>query len=208
MLLVSDEQVGIDVGLKTFATCSDGQEIENPRFFRVEEKALAKVQRLLSKQAKGTPETPERRKRRRVVARVHERIGWRRNDFSHQHSRRIVNQFGLIAVEDLEVNRMVHNHCLAKSISDAAWRGFRSMIGVKAEWAGRKFIAVNPAYTSQTCSGCGHRIAPDKRLRLSDRVFECACCQLHIDRDLNASLNILRLGIQSLGNQPLEAARL
>src|SRR5215203_5015117 len=150
-LPVSDEQVGIDVGLKTFATLSTGQQIENPRFFRVEEKALAKVQRLLSKQAKGTPETPERRKRRRVVARVHERTAWRRNDFSHQHSRRIVNQFGLIAVEDLEVNRMVHNHCLAKSISDAAWRGFRSMIGVKAEWAGRKFIAVNPAYSSQTC---------------------------------------------------------
>src|SRR5215203_6199310 len=105
-LPASDEQVGIDVGLKSFATLSTGQQIENPRFFRVEEKALAKVQRLLSKQAKGTPETPERRKRRRVVARVHERIGWRRNDFSHQHSRRIVNQFGLVAVEDLEVSRI------------------------------------------------------------------------------------------------------
>jgi len=205
MLLVSDEQVGIDVGLNTFATLSDGQEIENPRFFRVEEKALAKAQRLLSKQAKGTP---ERRKRRKVVARVHERIAWRRNDFSHQHSRRIVNQFGLIAVEDLEVNRMVHNHCLAKSISDAAWSGFRSMIGVRAKWAGRKFIAVNAAYTSQTCSGCGHRVAPDKRLGLSNRVFECTCCQLHIDRDLNASQNILALGIQRIGNQSLEAARL
>ena len=82
------------------------------------------------------------------------------------------------------------------------------MIAVKAEWAGRKYIAVNPAYTSQTCSGCGHTLAPDKRLGLSDRVFECACCQLHIDRDLNASLNILALGIQRIGNQSLEAARL
>ena len=205
MLPVSDEQVGIDVGLKTFATLSSGQEIENPRFFRVEEKALAKAQRLLSKQPKGTP---KRRKRRKVVARVHERIVWRRDDFSHQHSRRIVNRYGVIAVEDLEVNRMVHNHCLAKSISDAAWASFHSMIAIKAEWAGRKFIAVNGAYTSQTCSGCGHTLGSDKRLGLSDRVFDCTCCQLHIDRDLNASLNILALGIQRIGNQSLEAARL
>ena len=202
---MSDEQVGIDVGLKSFATLSTGQQIENPRFFRVEEKALAKAQRIMSKQTMGKP---ERRKKRRVVARVHERISWRRNDFTHQHSRRIINRFGLIAVEDLEVNRTVHNHCLAKSISDAAWSGFRQLLSMKAEWAARKFVAVNSAYTSQTCSGCGHRLAPDKRLGLSDRVFDCPCCQLQIDRDLNASLNILSLGIQSLGNQSLEAARL
>lgn len=196
-LPTSCEQVGIDVGLKTFATLSTGAEIQNPRFFRAEEKALAKAQRLLSKQEKGTH---ARRKRRKVVARVYERTGWRRNDFSHQHSRRIVNQYGLIAVEDLEVNRMLHNHCLAKSISDAAWLGFRSMLVVKAEWAGRRFIAVNPAYTSQTCSGCGHRLAPDKRLGLSQRVFDCPCCSLHIDRDLNASINILTLGQQRLAS--------
>lgn len=189
------EQVGIDVGLKTFATLSTGDEIANPRFFRTEEKALAKAQRHLSKEEKGTP---QRAKRRKVVARVHERTGWRRSDFAHQHSRRIVNRFGLIAVEDLEVNRMLHNHCLAKSISDAAWSGFSSMIACKAEWAGRKYVAVNPAYTSQTCSGCGHRLASDKRLGLSDRVFDCTCCKLHIDRDLNASRVILRLGQQSL----------
>ena len=196
-LPVCCEQVGIDVGLKTFATLSTGEEIGNPRFFRLEEKALAKAQRLLSKQGKGTP---GRAKRRKVVARVHERVGWRRGDFSHQHSRRIVNRYGLIAVEDLEVNRMLHNHCLAKSISDAAWSGFRSMLVVKAEWAGRRFIAVNPAYTSQTCSGCGHRLASDRRLGLSQRVFDCPCCSLHIDRDLNASINILTLGQQRLAS--------
>jgi putative transposase len=198
-LPVSGEQVGIGVGLKTFASLSTGDTIENPRVFRVEEKALAKAQRILSKQQKGTP---ERVKRGKVVARVHERIGWRRGDFSHQHSRRIVNRFGLIAVQDLEVNRMLHNHCLSKSISDAAWSGFRTMLSFKAEWAGRRFVAVNPAYTSQTCSGCGHRLATDKRLGLSDRVFNrvfsCPCCRLHIDRDLNASLNILSLGQQAL----------
>jgi putative transposase len=186
-------QVGIDVGLKTFATFSTAQEIANPRFFRGEEKALAKAQRRLSKQEKGTPECA---KRRRVVARVHERIAWRRGEFTHQHSRRIVNQFDLIAVEDLAVNRMTHNHCLAKSIHDAAWSQFADLLSYKAAWAGRRCVAVNPAYTSQDCSQCGHR----QTLSLTDRTYTCPCCGIVLDRDLNASLNILRLGQQSLAS--------
>lgn len=199
-----ETSVGIDVGLKTFATLSDGQEIENPRFFRKEEKALAKVQRKLSKTTKpekGQPASKERKKARKVVARVHERIGFERTNFSHQHSRKVVNQFGHIFVEDLNVNRMVHNHCLAKSISDAAWTNFFGMIAAKAEEAGRLFVKVNPAYTSQDCSRCGHR----QKMPLSQRVFNCPDCLLHIDRDLNASLNILRVGLDSLGNQSVEA---
>jgi putative transposase len=109
--------VGIDVGLKTFATLSTGDEAGNPRFFRAEEKALVRVQRHLSRLEKVTP---ERARHRRVVARVHERIAWRRGDFAHQRSRRIVNQFNSIAVEDVSVKSMVHIHCLAKSIHDAA----------------------------------------------------------------------------------------
>ncbi len=186
-------QVGIDVGLQTFATLSTGAEIANPRFFRHEEQALAKVQRRLSKEAKGTP---ERAKRRRVVARVHERVAWRRGDFAHQHSRAIANTFDLIAVEDLAVNQMTHTQCLAKSISDAAWSQFTSLLSYKAAWAGRRYVAVNPAYTSQDCSRCGHR----HKLSLSDRTYTCPCCGLVIDRDLNASLNILRLGQQSLAS--------
>ncbi|MEP6776439.1 MAG: transposase, partial [Chloroflexota bacterium] len=200
-LPVSNEHVGIDVGLKTFATLSTGEEIQNPRFFRSEEKALAKANRLLAKETKGSP---ERHKRRRVVARVHERIGWRRQDFAHQHSRRIVNRYGFIAVEDLEVNRMLHNHCLAKSISDAAWSGFRELLTMKAEWAARTLVAVHPAYTSQTCSDCGHRLSSEQKLKLGDRIFECACCRIQIDRDVNASRNILALGIQRMSSQSLE----
>jgi putative transposase len=187
------QQVGIDVGLKAFATLSTGDEIPNPRFFRSEERTLAKEQRRFSKTGK---ETTEREERRKVVARVHERIAWRRSDFTHQHSRRIINTFDVIAVEDLSVNRMVHNHCLAKSIHDAAWSQFAALLSHKAAWAGRKFVAVNPAYTSQDCSGCGHR----QRLSLSNRTYHCPCCGLVIDRDLNASKNILALGQQCLAS--------
>jgi len=185
--------VGIDVGLKTFATLSTGREIANPRFFRAEEKALAKVQRRLSTEEKGTP---ERARRRKIVARVHERIAWRRGDFAHQQSRRIINLSDLIAVEDLSVNRMMHNHCLAKSIHDAAWSQFTALLSYKAAWASRKFVAVTPAYTSQDCSQCGHR----QPLSLADRTYICPCCGIVLDRDFNASLNILRLGQQSLAS--------
>ncbi|WIG59604.1 MAG: Mobile element protein [Ktedonobacterales bacterium] len=189
------QQVGIDVGLKTFATLSTGLEIANPRFFRAEETVLAKVQRRLSKEEKGTS---ERATRRKVVARVHERIRWRRSDFAHQHSRRIVDGFDLIAVEDLSVNRMMHNHCLAKSIHDAAWSQFAATLSYKAAWAGRKYVAVNPAYTSQDCSQCGHR----QPLSLADRIYTCPCCRVVLDRDFNASLNILGVGLHTLGLAP------
>ena len=186
------EQVGIDVGLNTFATLSDGTEIENPRFFRKEEKALAKVQRKHSKLAKGTP---ERSKHRKAVARVHERVAWRRENFTHQQSRKIVNTFGVICVEDLSVNRMLHNHCLAKSIADASWSAFFAQLFAKAEEAGRIPVKVNPANTSQTCSRCGHR----HKMPLDVRVFACPCCHVQCDRDLNATLNICGLGLQALG---------
>jgi putative transposase len=182
-------QVGIDVGLKTFATLSTAEEIANPRFFRKEEKALARVQRKHSKLAKGTP---ERRKHRKIVARVHERIAFRRENFTHQESRHIVDCFGVICVEDLQVNRMTHTHCLAKSIADASWSAFFAQLSCKAEEAGRQFVKVNPAYTSQTCSTCGHR----QKMPLDIRIFDCPCCHVQLDRDLNAAKNILALGLQ------------
>jgi putative transposase len=188
----SPERAGIDVGLTAFAALSTGETIENPRFFRQEEQALAKAQRKHAQEAKGTP---KRRKRRKVVARVHERTRWRRQDFAHRESRKIVNRFQVIAVEDLAVNRLVHNHCLAKSISDAAWSAFAAMLSFKAAWAGRTFVAVNPAYTSQDCSRCGHR----QKRSLSDRTYRCPCCGLELDRDHNAALNILALGLQAMG---------
>lgn len=195
----SGAQVGIDVGLETFAYLSTGERLDNPRFFRHEEKSLAQAGRNLSKQEKGTP---ERAKRRKVVSRVHERIKFKRHNFTHQEACKIVNRFGVITVEDVHVKRMVHNRCLSKSIMDAAWSGFADCLLFKAENAGRKYAAINPAYTSQDCSRCAHR----EKMPLACRVYKCPCCHLEINRDLNASLNILRHGLVSLGIQSVEAA--
>lgn len=183
-----ENSVGIDVGLHTFAYFSDQGKIDNPHFFKREEKELAKAQRKLSKEKKGTP---ERNRRRKVVARVHERIRFKRDNFTHQESRKVVDRYGNIYVEDLNVNRMKQDKHLAKSISDAAWSQFFAMIQSKAEEAGRVFEAVNPAYTSQTCSKCGHR----QKMPLSKRIFDCPCCDCHIDRDFNAAVNILKIGV-------------
>lgn len=191
-LPATGQPVGRDVGLATFAMPTHGEPIATPRFFRREERALAGAQRRLSGAEKGTP---ARVARRRVVARVHERIAWRRGDFAHPHSRRIVDALAVIAVEDVSVNRMKHRHCLAKSSSDAAWGQFAAYLAHKAAWAGRRFLAVNPAYTSQDCSRCGHR----QSLTLADRISSCPWCGLVLDRDLHAARTILRLAHERLG---------
>ena len=189
----STQETGLDVGLSHFYTRSDGTPTPCPKFMRRDEKDLKRTQRKLSV---ATPGTAERQKRRTIVARVHERIAHRRTNFCHQESRRLVDQYGLIAVEDLSVNQIVHNHCLAKSILDAAWSQLTAFLSYKAAYAGRQYVAVNPAYTSQDCSQCGRR----QRLALSERVYHCPCCGLTLDRDHNAALNILRLGRQALAS--------
>ena len=189
------EAVGIDVGLLHFSTLSTGESTPCPQFLRIDEKDLKRTQRQLSAATKGTP---ERRKRRRIVARVHERLANRRTNFAHQESRRLVNRFDLIALEDLAVHHMVHHHYLATSIQDAAWSQSATFLSYKAAWAGRAFVAVNPAYTSQDGSGCGHR----QKKTLAERLHDCVCCGLTLDRDHNAAFNILTLGQQSLGRVP------
>jgi IS605 OrfB family transposase len=115
----------------------------------------------------------KRQRRCRVVAQTHERTRWKRQEFAHQHSRRIVNCFDLIVLEELDVNTMVHTRNLTKSIHDVAWGQFAALIAWKAACAARRFIAVNPAYTSQECSGCGNR---KTNLTLADRVYHCLGC--------------------------------
>lgn len=179
----SGNEIGIDVGLKTFAYLSDGTTIENPRFFRTEEKNLAKAQR---KRDKAPLKSPERKKWNKRVARVHERTKNRRKHFAHQESHKLVKQHTLIAVEALVVRNLLKNPKLAKSIADAAWSQFFDLLLRKAEEAGRTVVRVNPAYTSQRCSCCGHI----QQMPLSVRIYECPNCGLVIDRDHNGSKNI------------------
>ncbi|TQD23819.1 RNA-guided endonuclease TnpB family protein [Methanolobus vulcani] len=190
--------VGIDMGLSSFATLSDGTSISNPRFFRLEEKELAKAQRKLSKTTKGSL---ERKKAIRVVQRVHERIANKRYDFIHQLSRQLVDEYSFIAFEDLNIKNMLKNHCLAKSISDAAWNMVISATKYKAESAGSLVALVNPANTSKMCSRCGLLVEKT----LADRTHKCNSCGLVLDRDHNAAINILRLGLQSVGIKSVEA---
>lgn len=197
-LPASEEAIGIDVGLEKFAALSEGTFVENPRFFRRDEKALAKAGRKQSRQAKGTP---SRRKANKVLSRIHERISNRRHNFVHQLSRRLVNRYGLIAVEKLNVQGMVRNHCLAKSISDASGSMFRCVLMMKAESAARQVVEVDPAYTSQDCHRCGSRA----KKTVKERRHGCPVCGASLDRDTNAAINILQksaLGQQSVVGIP------
>lgn len=178
--------IGIDVGLASFCTLSNGEQIANPHFFRTDEKALARAQR---------------REKRKAVRRIHERIANRRRNFSHQLSHALVSLFGVVAFEDLNIKGMVKNHCLAKSISDAAWNQLIQFTNYKAANAGRTCVQVDPRNTSKLCSACGSIVEKD----LSVRVHHCSC-GLTLDRDVNAAINILCRGLATLGIEAKEAA--
>jgi len=184
--------VGIDMGLESFATLSTGEKIENPRFFKTDEAKLKKVQSKLSKAEK---ETPNRKKQRNKVSRLHEKIGNRRKDFAHKLSRQFVNKYQVIAFEKLNIKEMRENGFkgIRKSIGDVAWNQFIQFTTYKAEGAGRTVVFVDPHNTSKMCSRCGQLVEK----KLSDRTHSCSC-GLVLDRDHNASLNILRLGMESL----------
>lgn len=192
---VKKESIGIDVGLEHFATLSDGEQIKNPRFFKRGEKALAKAQRKLSKLEKGTA---ARRKQGKVVAKVHERIRNQRKDFCHKESKKIVDKYQYICIEDLNIKAMIEGSYLAKSITDASWNQFLQFLTYKAADAGRKVGMVNPAYTTQDCFRCGYREAKN----LSERKHCCSRCGYDVLRDLNAAQNILALGLDGLGEIP------
>jgi putative transposase len=193
----TDRMTGVDAGLTHFATLSTGEHIPNPRFFRQDEKALAKAQRRLSACQEGTPEY---RKLIRVVQHIHKRIANRRRDFAHKVSRRLVNAFQFIALEDLDIQEMQKgNHRgMNKSIADVAWGQLGRYTSFKAEEAGRTVVRVDPRGTTQECSGCGEIVHKD----LSVRVHQCPHCGLVLDRDENAALNILARGLACVGSIP------
>lgn len=177
--------IGLDAGLEKFAALSDDSVVENPRHLRKTEERLKRAQRELSRKEKGSR---NRERARRKLAKLHAKVRSQRMDFLHKQSRKLVNTYSLIAVEELNIKGMVKNHHLAKSISDAGWGEFISMLEYKAGEAGTKLVKVNPSGTSQECSRCGMTVPKE----LSERVHCCPYCGLTLDRDVNAARNILK----------------
>ncbi|MGK7945765.1 MAG: RNA-guided endonuclease InsQ/TnpB family protein [Microcystaceae cyanobacterium] len=188
----SGKDIGLDVGLSSFYTDNEGNKIDNPRFLRKSEKRLKRFQRRLSKKKKGSS---NRRKARQRLAKAHLKVSRQRKDFAVKLARCVVHSNDVIAYEDLRIKNLVKNHCLAKSINDAAWYQFREWL----EYFGFKFgkitIAVPPNYTSQNCSSCGKTV----KKSLSTRTHICSC-GCHLDRDENAAINILQKGLSTVGH--------
>lgn len=187
-----DTVVGIDVGLKSFAVDSDGNEIENPRFYQ---KSLPKVRKLHRNVSRKTKFSNNWKKAKKKLNTAYIKITNQRDDYLHKLSRHYVDSYDVICVEDLEVKKlgeMGNNTGMHRSIHDASWGRFFSFLSYKAESAGTKLIKVDPKNTTQMCSQCG-TIVPKK---LSDRVHRCNNCGLEIDRDYNAAINIRRVGME------------
>jgi putative transposase len=191
----SPQVVGVDMGLESFLTTSDGSKVENPRFYRRDEADLKRVQKLKDA-AKNAQKWDENRRRKKALAHIHERIANRRDDFAHKQSRKLIEHYQIIAFEELEPQQMGRSSGMRKSIRDVAWSQLIQYTCAKAEEAGRTVVLINPRNTSKMCSNpnCGELVEKD----LSVRVHTCPHCGLVLDRDQNAAINILRLGLQNL----------
>jgi len=190
--------IGLDVGLNHFYTDSNGQVVDNPRHLRKSERQLKKLQRRVSKRKKGSA---NRRKAIKRLAKKHLQVSRQRKDFAVKTARCVVRSNDLIAYEDLQVRNMVKNHKLAKSISDASWSMFRQWVEYFGKVFGKVTIAVPPHYTSQNCSNCGRQVV--KTLR--QRTHHCLHCGTVLDRDHNAALNILAIGLNRVGHTQIHA---
>ena len=193
-----DQTIGLDLGLRDFCIDSSGRKVPNPKFLRQSEKRLKHHQRMLSKKKryKGKPGSKNYQEQRLKVAIIHERVANQRKDFLHKLSTKLVRENQSICLEDLAVRNMLKNHCLAKSISDAAWTEFRRQMEYKAEWYGRNILTIgrfDPS--SKICSCCG---AINRTLTLDQREWTCECGAEH-DRDVNAAKNIKSLALLHLG---------
>jgi putative transposase len=179
--------VGIDLGIESFATLSNGETIANPRYLIKSEMRLKLLQRRKDRKVKGSA---NRRKARFRWAKQHLKVANQRTDFLHKLSHNITKSYAFIAVEDLNIKGMVRNHCLAKHIGDASWNTFVNMLSYKAVTCGGQLMNINPKNTSKTCSKCG----TITEMPLSKREFLCPSCGFACHRDLNASYNILKVG--------------
>ncbi len=187
-------ETGIDMGLKVFLITAHGEEVENPRHYGKAARGLQKAQRQVARRKKGSN---RRHKAVALLRRKHQKIARQRRDFQHKAALSLVRQYDTVYYEHLQTANMVRSHRLAKSIADAAWSAFLTILAFKAAYAGKRVVAVPPAYTSQDCSGvlpdgtpCSERIQKS----LSMRTHVCPRCGLVLDRDANAARNILALG--------------
>lgn len=183
--------IGIDVGIKDFCTLSTGEKVENPRHLKEELKRLKVLQRRTSKKKKGSN---NRKKAALKMARLHEKISNKRNDFLHKLTHRLTNenQVDSIAVENLNIAGMMKNHCLAQAIADVSWSEFFRQLEYKSEWRGKNLLKIGKfAPSSRTCDACG---AVNHELKLSDRTWVCPCGVEH-DRDFLAARNIKRFAL-------------
>jgi len=181
------QETGIDLGIESFVTLADGTMMHNPHCYRRAERRLKTAQRKVTRRKKGRN---RRRKAMTLLAKAHQKVRRQRQYFQHKVALRIVREYDTIYHEKLQVANMVKNHHLTKSIADAGWSGFLTILAFKAACAGKQAVAVPPAYTSQICSGCGVLIAKG----LSVRWHICPECGTSLHRDHNAAKNIERLG--------------
>jgi putative transposase len=186
--------IGIDLGLIDFVVTSDGSKYQNPKQLKLEEKNLKRKQRKLSR--KKDKATNKRRKAKIAVARVYSKISRIREDFLHKLSRKIVNENQVIVVENLAVKNMVKNHNLAKSISDAGWGMFCTMLKYKAEAQGKVYLEIDRFFPSTHL--CSETLRAIPKMDLSVRMFDCPHCGNRHDRDINAAINIRNEGLRIL----------
>lgn len=185
---------GLDVGINKFLVCSNGKEFDNPKFLRRNKKKLKRLQKKHSKKKKGSK---NRIKSRKKLAKQHTKIFRQRDDFHKKLARRLASEIKYIGVEDLNINGMVKNHYLAKSINDVGWGQFFSYLKYyKTIFSGDIIEIGRFKPTSKTCSFCGNK----QKMSLDKRIFKCKECGSSIDRDLNASLNIKKLTKNKLNN--------
>ena len=182
--------IGIDLGITTLVTTSEGTKIVNPKTYKLHRDKLTHAQKNLSRKEKGSK---NRQKAKKKVARIHRKIADIRKDQLHKLTTKLVRENQSIAIEDLSVRNMLKNHCLAGSISDAGWGDIKRMLSYKCEWYGRELRIVDRFFpSSKTCSNCGHVV---DKLQLNVREWDCRRCGTHHDRDINAAKNILAAGI-------------
>ena len=179
--------IGIDVGLHHALALSNGTLVDSPRFLREAQAKKRRLQRSLDRKKRGSK---NRAKARHLLAKHEEHIANQRRDWWHKVTAELIATYDVIAIEDLNLKFMTRNHKQSYAAHDVALGIFYDLLDYKAESAGVEVVRVNPAYTSQDCSGCGHRVPK----LLSERVHRCPKCGLTLDRDVNAALNILSAG--------------